>query len=66
MTTELYIYEAATMWHIATITGADNEACERKASELYGDSDKYGWTYSDAFDISGGLRSNEDAIEIAA
>lgn len=62
----LYIYESDTMLHIATIIGVDNDACERKAGELYGDSDQYGWTYSAAFGSNGGLRSNEDAIDIAA
>ena len=32
---------------IATIEGEDQKAVEKKAHELYGDSDTYGWTYSD-------------------
>ncbi len=32
---------------VATIEGEDQKAIEKKAHELYGDSDTYGWTYSD-------------------
>ena len=35
---------------IATIEGEDQRAVEKKAHELYGDSDTYGWTYSDGLD----------------
>ena len=30
---------------VDTITGDSNDDCEAKAGELYGDADKYGWTY---------------------
>lgn len=32
---------------VATIEGEGQKAVEKKAHELYGDSDTYGWTYSD-------------------
>jgi hypothetical protein len=32
---------------VATIEGESNEECESKASEEYGDTDIYGWTYTD-------------------
>ena len=35
---------------IATIEGEDQRAVEKKAHELYGDSDTYGWTYSEGLD----------------
>ena len=31
---------------VATIEGEDQKTVEKKAYELYGDSDTYGWTYS--------------------
>lgn len=31
---------------VAVIEGKDNKAVEKKAHELYGDSDTYGWSYS--------------------
>lgn len=31
---------------VATIEGEDQKAIEKKAYELYGDQDTYGWTYS--------------------
>ena len=32
---------------VATIEGEDQKAVEKKAHELYGDQDTFGWTYSD-------------------
>ena len=32
---------------VDAITGDSNDDCEAKAGELYGDADKYGWTYSE-------------------
>jgi hypothetical protein len=62
---ELYVFDPATLEHVATITGQDNEACEAKAGKLYSPDD-YGWTYSPAFGFVGGLAENPDALEINA
>jgi hypothetical protein len=62
---KLYIYSNETNEHVATITGATNTACEKKAEETYGSND-YSWTYSPAFGVSGGLEENGDAEEIEA
>lgn len=35
---------------VATIEGEDQKSVEEKAYELYGDSDTYGWTYSEGLD----------------
>lgn len=35
---------------VAVIDGKDNKTVEAKAKELYGDSDTYGWTYSEGLD----------------
>lgn len=59
--TKLYVYTAVEGFQgnwdealeqgkveiVATIDGEDQRAVEKKAHELYGDSDTYGWTYSD-------------------
>jgi hypothetical protein len=44
---------------IATIEGEDQRAVEKKAYELYGDSDTYGWTYS-----AEGISEAEEVEEI--
>ncbi len=46
---------------IATIEGEDQKTVEKKAYELYGDSDTYGWTYS-----AGGLDEADEVEEIKA
>jgi len=44
---------------IATIEGEDQKSVEKKAHELYGDSDTYGWTYS-----AEGLSESDEVEEI--
>jgi hypothetical protein len=44
---------------VATIEGEDQRAVEKKAYELYGDSDTYGWTYS-----AEGISEAEEVEEI--
>lgn len=44
---------------VATIEGKDQEIVEKKAHELYGDSDTYGWTYS-----AEGLSESDEVEEI--
>lgn len=61
---KLYIYENETIKHKATITGKDNAECESIASDQFSDTDYYGWTYSPAFGIDGGLIENENAETI--
>jgi hypothetical protein len=63
--TTLYVYDLENNDHVATITGADNAACETMANDTYGSND-YGWTYSPAFGMSGGLTENDDAEVIEA
>ena len=46
---------------IATIEGEDQKTVEKKAYELYGDSDTYRWTYS-----AGGLDEADEVEEIKA
>jgi len=58
---KLYIYENETMEHKATIIGRDNTECEEIANERFSDTDYYGWTYTPAFEIEGGLIENENA-----
>lgn len=33
---------------VDTIKGNDNKDCEEKASDMYGDTDKYAWSYTKA------------------
>jgi hypothetical protein len=63
---ELYIYEADSMIHLATIIGESNEECEAIASDKYPADDNIGWTYSPAFGMSDGLIENSDAETIEA
>lgn len=58
--TKLYIYSSETNKLVARIEGADNAACEAVASELYGDTDRFGWTYRPAFGFAGGIASGEE------
>ena len=51
----LYVYDAETREVVAEIEGADNQSCERSAAEQWGDTEKYGWTYSPAFGYRDGL-----------
>ena len=44
---------------VATIEGEDQKTVEKKAYELYGDSDTYGWTYS-----AEGISEAEEVEEI--
>ena len=44
---------------VATIGGDDQKTVEKKAYELYGDSDTYGWTYS-----AEGISEAEEVEEI--
>lgn len=46
---------------VATIEGEGQKAVEKKAHELYGDSDTYGWTYS-----AEGLSEADEVEEIKA
>ncbi len=62
---ELIVYNNETNEHIATITGVDNETCERVAQDRYSDDD-YSWTYSPAWGVFSGLMYNADAEEINA
>lgn len=62
----LYCYSVDTNVLIARIEGDDNAACEAVASEHFGDTSSYGWTYSPAFGFSGGLIPGEDVQDIQA
>jgi hypothetical protein len=62
----LYVYEAETMAVVARIEGEDNATCERIAEERYGDTDRYGWTYSPALGTSGGCYETTATITIDA
>ena len=64
--TTLYIYNAEDMTLVARIEGADNGACEAVASEQYGDTDSYGWTYSPAFGAADGVQPGENVVDIEA
>lgn len=64
--TTLYIYSTETNKLIARIEGADNAVCEAVASEQYGDTDSFGWTYSPAFGFAGGIEPGEDVVDIEA
>jgi hypothetical protein len=71
--TKLYVYSTITGFNgnwdealeqgkveiVATIEGEDQKAVEKKAYELYGDSDTYGWTYS-----AEGISEAEEVEEI--
>lgn len=61
---DLYIYDAETKEVVAIATGKNNEECEEKAADQFGDTDYYGWTYSPAFGFDGGLIENSNAVEI--
>ena len=63
---KLYVYNTETMEVAAIIEGETNEACENVASEQYGDTDYYGWTYTPAFGTNDGLIETNDSIEIEA
>lgn len=64
--TTLYIYTTENNTLVARIEGADNEACEAVASEQYGDTDSFGWTYSPAFGTHGGVEPGENVVDIEA
>ncbi len=61
---KIYIYDDDNL-HVATITGDNNESCEKKAEKKYPSND-YGWTYTPAFGASDGLTENENAEIINA
>lgn len=60
----LYIYDAETNKHVATIHGANNAACEGIAQDMF--ANDFGWTYSPAFGYTDGLEENSDAQVINA
>lgn len=64
--TTLYVYSNETMGLVARIDGKTNDACEAVASDKYGDTDYFGWTYSPAFGANDGLVDNDEAVEIVA
>ena len=62
----LYIYSTETNKLVARIEGVDNAACETVASEQYGDTDSFGWTYSPAFGFVGGIKPGKGVVDIKA
>ncbi len=42
----IYIYSTKTGDQVDSHSAADNAACEKWATENYGDTDAFGWTYS--------------------
>lgn len=46
MTYTLYIYDTDSMQIEAEIVGKSNEDCEQMASVVYGDTDRWGWSYN--------------------
>lgn len=64
--TTLYIYNTEDNTLVARIDGSSNEACEAVASEQYGDTDSFGWTYSPAFGFAGGIEPGENVVDIEA
>lgn len=62
---KLYVYEADSMLHLATIIGESNDECEAIADK-YPAGDNVGWTYSPAFGMSDGLVESEDAPQFQA
>jgi 7-keto-8-aminopelargonate synthetase-like enzyme len=61
----LYVYDADTREVLAKITG-EQGACERIATERFGDTDIFAATYTPAFGSSGGLIETEYCEEIEA
>lgn len=64
--TTLYIYNTEGNTLVARIEGSSNEVCEAVASEQYGDTDSFGWTYSPAFGFAGGIEPGENVVDIEA
>ena len=62
----LYIYATDNMTLVARINGETERACEKVASECFGDSDTYGWTYTPAFGAAGGVQPGDDVEDIDA
>lgn len=62
----LYIYTTEDNNLVARINGNDNGVCEAVATDRFGDTDTFGWTYSPAFGANDGLVDNGDAEEINA
>jgi hypothetical protein len=62
----LYIYNTETNEVVAKIHGGDNPALEAMAAAGYGDTDRYGWTYSPALGTVDGLIDRSDAVELEA
>jgi hypothetical protein len=62
--TTLYIYLTETNEVVAKINADCNQDCEAVAAHQYGDTDRYGWTYSPAFGANDGLTDNADAVII--
>ena len=64
--TTLYVFSTEDNTLVARIEGETNEACENCASNNYGDTDTFGWTYSPAFGFAGGLLPGENVQDIEA
>lgn len=62
----LYIYATDNMTLVARINGETERACEKVASERFGDSDTYGWTYTPAFGTADGVQPGDDVEDIDA
>lgn len=63
---QLYVFSVETRETVAVISGADNAACERVASDRFGDTDYFASTYTPAFGTNDGLIETEDAERIDA
>lgn len=62
--TTLYIYLHETNEVVAKINADCNSDCEAVADHQYGDTDRYGYTYSPAFGSNDGLVDNNEAVVI--
>jgi hypothetical protein len=60
----LYIYANEDNALVARINGDDNASCESVATDRFGDTDHFGWTYSPAFGATDGLVYSDDVEEI--
>ena len=62
----LYVYSTETNKLVARIKGASNQACEAVATQEYGDTDVFGWTYSPAFGTNDGILPSDDVVDLTA
>ena len=63
---KLYVYRFSDFYHIATIVGSTETACEKQAARQY-INDDVGWTFEPEFDTDlHGLVKNSEAITIFA